>query len=192
MRNTTAEVMKILSGLEPPPVHFPRTPPWNQRNPNLRSKNLNHATIDLRNWRLHAEAKGFNRAPPTNTLQQQKDRENAATKSNKRNNPEDDEDKIPEVVWKRIMFRILFYVGVPLVAGVGLLVVFDAVKEQNLWDVPIWLPFLTTFITFGASALGIAYGTLSTSWDAEREGSFLGFEEAQKNWVEMWKEEEDT
>ncbi|KAG8492033.1 hypothetical protein CXB51_015764 [Gossypium anomalum] len=36
-------------------------------------------------------------------------------------------------------------------------------KERNLWDVPLWLPFLTTFNTFGASTLRIAYGTLSAS-----------------------------
>ena len=129
----------------------------------------------------------------TNSEEIETDRENAAAKSHRGKNgkDDDDDDKIPEAVWERIMFRILFYVGVPLVTGVALLQVFSIMKEQNLWDVPIWLPFLTTFLTFGASALGIAYGTLSTSWDAQREGSFLGFEEAQKNWVEIWKEEEE-
>lgn len=183
---------KILIGAEPLPLHCPRTASWNQRNPILHSKTLNHATFQLKSWRLHAEAKGFNRAPAN--MLQQKDRENAAAKSYRGKNGEDDDDdddKIPEAVWERIMFRILFYVGVPLVTGVALLQVFSIMKEQNLWDVPIWLPFLTTFLTFGASALGIAYGTLSTSWDAQREGSFLGFEEAQKNWVEIWKEEEE-
>ena len=59
------------------------------------------------------------------------------------------------------------------------------------FDVPLWLPFLTTFITFGASTPGIAYGTLSARWDPEKKGSFLGLEKAQRNWVEMWKEEND-
>lgn len=64
------------------------------------------------------------------------------------------------------------------------------VIENKLWDVPKWLPFVTTFITFGASALGIALGSLSTSLNAAEEGSFLGFEQVQKNWIEMWKEED--
>ncbi|KAL3524324.1 hypothetical protein ACH5RR_017158 [Cinchona calisaya] len=183
----TREVMKILTSIEPLPLYITRTPPpWNQRNPIPYNKSLNGPKFHPRKWALHAEAKGFNR------LQQQKDGANEARKSYRRNNNgEDNDDKIPDVVWERILFRILFYVGVPLVAGIFILQVFGTIKEQNLWDVPIWLPFLTTFITFGASALGIAYGTLSTSWDPEREGSFLGFEEAQKNWVDMWKEEDD-
>lgn len=80
--------------------------------------------------------------------------------------------------------------GGPLAIGFALLQLFSVSKEQHLWNVPKWLPFLTTFITFGASALGVAYGSLSTSLDAEEEGSFLGFEQVEKNWVEMWKEEE--
>lgn len=76
--------------------------------------------------------------------------------------------------------------------GVTLLKIFQAIKEQNLWDVPIWLPFFTTFLTFGASTVGIAYGTLSTSLDPEKKGSLFGWEDAQKNWVEMWKEEDEA
>ncbi|KAL3837665.1 hypothetical protein ACJIZ3_022256 [Penstemon smallii] len=86
--------------------------------------------------------------------------------------------------------RILFYVGVPLVFGFALLQVFGLLKEGGFWDVPIWLPFSTTFLTFGASALGIAIGSLSTSLDAEKEGSLLGLEQLEKNWDEMWKEED--
>lgn len=76
-----------------------------------------------------------------------------------------------------------------MATGLALLHLFGVVKEQNLWDAPLWLPFLTTLITFGASTLGIAYGTLSASWDPKKKGSLLGLEEAQRNWVEMWKEE---
>ncbi|XWS48481.1 hypothetical protein CRYUN_Cryun13aG0081100 [Craigia yunnanensis] len=62
---------------------------------------------------------------------------------------------------------ILVSVGVPLATGLALLHLFGVVKKQNLWDVSLWLPFLTTFITFGTSTLGIPYGTLSASWDPE-------------------------
>lgn len=73
--------------------------------------------------------------------------------------------------------------------GLVLLQVFSILKESNLLNLPNWVPFLTTFVTFGSSSLGIAYGTLSTSWDPEDKGSVLGFDEAKRNWVEMWKED---
>ncbi|KAE8705295.1 Detected protein of unknown function [Hibiscus syriacus] len=113
-------------------------------------------------------------------------KDNAAEKSSN-NNSEDDE--IPQVVFERMISRILVSVGVPMATGVALLHLFGEAKDRNLWDVPLWLPFLTTLLTFGASTLGIAYGTLSSSWDSERKDSLLGLEEAQRNWVELWKEE---
>ncbi|XVF53528.1 hypothetical protein PTKIN_Ptkin05aG0106200 [Pterospermum kingtungense] len=130
--------------------------------------------------KLQANAKGFASKPPAPS------KENAANKNNN-----GDDEQVPQVVFERMIARILVSVGVPLATGLVLLHLFGVAKEQNLWDVPLWLPFLTTFITFGASALGIAYGTLSASWDPEKKGSFLGLEEAQRNWVEMWKEEND-
>lgn len=137
-----------------------------------------------RTWRLHDGAKGFTSRP--------KGGEPAARKgstSGKKSGEDDDDDKIPDVVWERMIKRILSYVGVPLVIGFALLKGFDVVIERGMWKVPLWLPFLTTLITFGASALGIAYGSLSTSLNEAEEGSLLGFEQVQKNWVEMWKED---
>ncbi|CAA6657104.1 unnamed protein product [Spirodela intermedia] len=78
--------------------------------------------------------------------------------------------------------RILFAVGMPMAGGVGLLYVMSVLKENGVWDVPTWLPFASTLLSFGTSALGIAFGTLSTSWDPDREGSFFGWAEVTKNW----------
>lgn len=144
-----------------------------------------------RKWNIHAKAKGFGDASNKNIVQVKKGMSKEPENGNRNGNGKDDDDKIPQVVLDRMIKRILLYVGVPLVTGIVMLRGFDIVKEQNVVDIPKWLPFLTTFITFGTSALGIAIGTLSASWDAEREGSFLGFEEAQRNWVEMWKEEDE-
>lgn len=85
--------------------------------------------------------------------------------------------------------RILISVGAPMASGFALLYLEGLVKKGGLWEVPAWLPFLTVLVSFGTSAMGIAYGTLSSSWDPEREGSLLGWEQAQKNWPELWKEE---
>ncbi|KAJ8773180.1 hypothetical protein K2173_028357 [Erythroxylum novogranatense] len=100
-----------------------------------------------------------------------------------------DEEEIPEEIFYRMIRRILVAVGVPMGLGLALLYVFGVVREQNLWEVPMWLPFSTTFITFGASLFGIVYGALSTSLDPNNKGSVLGLEEAQKHWDEMWEEE---
>lgn len=177
--------LTILQQVTPP--HTTKSNPWPQSNRALHNNRRETPFPPPRTWRLQGRAKGFTSSP--------KDREPVARKGNTSRNEKnyiDDDEKIPEVVWERMISRILLYVGVPLAIGFALLQGFSVLKEQELWDVPKWLPFLTTFITFGASALGIAYGSLSTSLDAEEKGSFLGFEQVEKNWVEMWKEEDDS
>ncbi|URD78964.1 hypothetical protein MUK42_02703 [Musa troglodytarum] len=101
------------------------------------------------------------------------------------------DDEIPQVVFDRMMRRILFSVGAPMASGIGVLYLESFLKQSQLWEVPRWLPLLTILLSFGTSALGIAYGTLSTSWDPNKEGSLLGWEQAQRNWPELWKDEED-
>ncbi|XP_076901937.1 uncharacterized protein PAM68-like [Bidens hawaiensis] len=152
----------------------------------FKSPSQNHIPVTKR-WKINSQAKGFNRS----NLEKKKVMINEEKMRKMKEDAEAD-DKIPDVVMNRMIVRILFNVGVPLVTGLGLLQVFSVIKEQNLWQIPRWLPFLTTFITFGASTIGIAYGTLSTSWDAENKGSLLGFREARKNWVQMWEEDESV
>ncbi|KAL2934095.1 Uncharacterized protein RDABS01_017214 [Bienertia sinuspersici] len=86
--------------------------------------------------------------------------------------------------------RIVASVGLPLGLGIVMLQVFSIFKEKQLWDVPLWVPFITTFVLFGSSVLGVPYGSLCTSWDPKKKGSVLGFQEAKQNWDEMWKEED--
>lgn len=101
----------------------------------------------------------------------------------------DDDDEIPQAVFDRILQRILFTVGIPMASGVALLNVYDALKRGRGVEVPSWVQLLTILLSFGTSALGIAYGTLSASWDPDKEGSLLGIDEARTNWPEIWKEE---
>ncbi|KAH6804591.1 hypothetical protein C2S51_032838 [Perilla frutescens var. frutescens] len=172
---TTLTILQLIT-----PRHFTKPNPW----PKIHRPLL---TNRRQTRRIYDGAKGFTSSPKGGAK-----RGNTSTNNENRSGGggDDDDDKIPDVVWERMISRILFYVGVPLAIGFALLKGFDVVIENGLWDVPKWLPFLTTFITFGASALGIAYGSLSTSLNAAEEGSFLGFEQVQKNWVEMWKEED--
>ncbi|KAL8233666.1 hypothetical protein R6Q59_019766 [Mikania micrantha] len=168
--------MKTLFIVEPTIIHI-KTLPF---------KNQSYNQNPTKRWKIEAKAKGFNGS----NLNLEKKKEMVNKENKKMKEDADADDKIPDVVMQRMIGRILFNVGVPMVTGLGLLQVFSVIKEQNLWQIPRWLPFLTTFITFGASTLGIAYGTLSTSWDAENKGSVLGFEEAKKNWVQMWEEDD--
>ncbi|XP_055826736.1 uncharacterized protein PAM68-like [Solanum dulcamara] len=172
--------METLIGLQNPYLFVTNSfPPLNKKIPIHFHKNINRIpNIHRTTWKLNAEAKGFGNG-----------KLETSKKDNRRNNNDDNDEKIPTEIWERIIGRILFYVGAPLVGGVILLQIIDIIKQQKLLDLPIWLPFLTTFITFGASALGAAYGTLSASWDPEKQGSFIGLEEAQKNWVDMWAED---
>ncbi|KAM7499709.1 hypothetical protein LguiA_024123 [Lonicera macranthoides] len=174
--------MTTLVCLQQNPLYITNLPPspWNPKTTYLPKR----ITI----WKINAKAKGFSKAQ-ANSPDQKSIRKETIT-IGKGKDPEGD-DKIPDVVMERMVVRILLNVGVPLATGIALLQAFGAIKEQNLWDVPRWLPFLTTLLTFGASALGIAYGTLSASWDPEKKGSILGFQEARENWVEMWKEEDE-
>jgi len=103
----------------------------------------------------------------------------------------EDDDELPQPVFDRILRRIMFAVGVPMASGVALLNAYDALKRGQGVDVPAWVPLLTILVAFGTSALGIAYGTLSASWDPDKEGSLLGIDEARANWPVLWEEEID-
>ncbi|KAL9999257.1 hypothetical protein Hdeb2414_s0494g00905111 [Helianthus debilis subsp. tardiflorus] len=178
-RGKIEQSMKTLHSVELTPTYI-TTLPFKSNNPSY-----TYSCNATKRWKINAKAKGFNGS----NMEKKKTITNEE-KMKKRKEEAEADDKIPEVVMNRMIVRILFNVGVPLVTGLGLLQVFSVIKEQNLWQIPRWLPFLTTFVTFGASTLGIAYGTLSTSWDADNKGSVLGFEEAKKNWVEMWEQDD--
>ncbi|XP_073032017.1 uncharacterized protein PAM68-like [Primulina eburnea] len=188
--------MKTLTILQQITLSHTTKPfPWSQSNPNLHHNRQGLPYPQPRTWRVHGEAKGFTgQSDPYKRQPKNKEipaRKGETTRRSSRDSEEAD-DKIPEIVWERMISRILSYVGVPLLTGFASLQAFSIIKEQKLWDVPIWLPYLTTLITFGASALGIAFGSLSTSLDPDEEGSILGLEQFEKNWTEVWKEEDES
>ncbi|KAI3468550.1 hypothetical protein Pfo_025213 [Paulownia fortunei] len=102
---------------------------------------------------------------------------------------EDDREEgvIPEIVTNRMMSRMGFSVGIPLFIGLLFFPFFYYLKAGLKIDVPTWVPFLVSFIFFGTALLGVSYGIVSASWDPLREGSLLGWNEAQKNWPVFWQ-----
>ncbi|ESW24153.1 hypothetical protein PHAVU_004G106700 [Phaseolus vulgaris] len=159
----------ILSKHSPCRPNFPASYP---------TQKLNHPFSTLKPC---ASAKGFSSTPPP------VGRDNNERPIRKKNN--DDDDELPRPVIYRIIRRILFSVGVPMGLGLIFLHIFGVLRENQVYDAPRWLAFITAFLTFGASSVGIAYGALSASME-EKDGSFLGVEQIQKNWVDMWQEEE--
>ncbi|KAK7380379.1 hypothetical protein VNO78_32889 [Psophocarpus tetragonolobus] len=157
--------------------------PWKPNLPvNYPTEKLNHPLSTIK---PRASAKGFSSTGPPSTSASDVNKKSMRGKYN-------DDDELPKSVMYRVIRRILFSVGVPMALGLALMHIFGELKEQHVWTAPLWLPFLTTLLTFGASTVGIAYGALSTSLDEEEQGSFFGVEQVQKNWVEMWKEDEDA
>ncbi|XP_065869212.1 uncharacterized protein PAM68-like [Euphorbia lathyris] len=142
---------------------------------------------NLTKWQQNANAKGFTSKKPPPIKQPKLEFEIPKIQ----NSGGEDEEEIPRDVFNRLILRVCVCVGVPMVLGYGFLSIFGALREQG-YDVPKWMPFLSSFLTFGASCFGIPYGALSTSLDPDRKGSVLGFDEAQKHWVEMWEEEDKS
>ncbi|KAK3220218.1 hypothetical protein Dsin_014188 [Dipteronia sinensis] len=174
----------LLCSQKPPlPLHFPK-PSLYIYNPIQTILLHPTTTTTSATWKLHANAKGFGGGGVTT-------KESVTKNSNNNNNKKDEEDQLPQAVLDRIIVRILVSVGVPMATGFVSLFLLGLAKEQQLWDVPKWVLGLTTFLTFGSSAVGIAYGPLSASWDEKRKGSLLGLEEAKRNWVVVWEEEEE-
>ncbi|KAJ4833759.1 hypothetical protein Tsubulata_036243 [Turnera subulata] len=168
-----------------------KLPPW--KKPKTRAtvssksmQNLNKTPP--KDWKLQANAKGFGsstRSTPQGILQ-----ESGNNNKNERGNNDGDEP-LPEEVFNRIIVRVLVSVGAPLALALGSMQLIGMAKKYQIWDVPLWVTYLTLLLTFGASTLGIAYGALSASLDPNKKGSLLGFEEAKQNWTEMWKEEDE-
>ncbi|KAI3418516.1 uncharacterized protein J3R85_013718 [Psidium guajava] len=145
--------------------------------------------------RLHAalrRPKGFGPSP-----KKAKKTKKPKGESDSNDDDEDDEDNsqedardqgvIPEVVTNRMMNRMAISVGAPLFIGLLFFPFFYYLKVGLKIDVPTWVPFLVSFFFFGSALLGVSYGIVSSSWDPLREGSLLGWTEAQKNWPVFWQ-----
>ncbi|WJX71317.1 hypothetical protein P8452_55323 [Trifolium repens] len=146
--------MKTLIFASNPSLHFSKHSPFKPKLPIFHPKTSKKFNYKLTTLKPQASAKGFsNTRKPSSTNKKNND---VTINKNPNNKDNDEEDEIPTVVMYRIIGRIFLHL-------------YGELKEREIWNGPLWIPFLTTLVTFGASALGIAYGVLSTSLDAERE-----------------------
>lgn len=139
--------------------------------------------------------RGFGRSPKKSKKTTTKKKK---TEQNNDSGDEDDEDEddeaaeeeegiIPEIVTNRMISRMGFTVGLPLFTGLLFFPFFYYLKVGLKLDVPTWVPFIVSFVFFGTALAGVSYGIVSSSWDPMREGSLLGWNEAQKNWPVFWR-----
>lgn len=88
---------------------------------------------------------------------------------------------IPEQVAMRMGQRMLPFVGIPLIGGMGAFVVFWYLATYKNQEFQPALVAFSTIGMLGVGLVGITYSVMSASWDPDREGSFLGTEEFSKN-----------
>jgi Photosynthesis affected mutant 68 len=98
---------------------------------------------------------------------------------------------IPEVVSRRMARRMAYFCGIPTSLGVLTFVVSYIVVTQDWLKLPTVAVVLVSMGGFGLGVLGLSYGVISASWDEERIGSLLGWEEFTTNLgrlAQAWRE----
>ncbi|MBM5797717.1 MAG: DUF3464 family protein [Cyanobacteria bacterium M_surface_7_m2_040] len=83
---------------------------------------------------------------------------------------------IPDVVANRMARRIAVASGVPSVLGMAVFVASYLLVSRHVMDVPPGLTLVVSGAFFLLGVLGLSYGVLSASWEAE-PGSLLGSEQ---------------
>ncbi len=98
---------------------------------------------------------------------------------------------VPEVVSRRMVRRMSLFSGVPTFLGMLTFVASYFIVTQGGIKLPTSAVLLVSLGFFGLGVLGLSYGILSTSWDEEQAGSWLGTEQFSLNLGRMkgaWRE----
>lgn len=96
-----------------------------------------------------------------------------------------EEMAIPKVVSDRMARRAALFSGIPTFLGVATFVVSYLIISYVKVKLPHIAVLLTSMGFFGLGVLGLSYGILSASWDEQRLGGFLGWQEFKVNWGRM-------
>lgn len=98
---------------------------------------------------------------------------------------------IPEGVSRRMVKRIALFCGIPTALGMSTFIASYLLVSNDWANLPNYAVLLVSLGWFGLGVLGVSYGLLSTSWDEDVPGSWLGFSEFRTNFGRMtvaWKE----
>ena len=159
------------------PISTPKLPP---------QPRFSHSTLASASLK---RPKGFGPSP-TKTQKRKKPNKNYSDDEDDQEEEEEEEAEagvIPEIVTNRMISRMGFSVGIPVTIGLLFFPFFYYLKMGLKIDVPTWIPLIVSFFFLGSALLGVSYGIVSSSWDPLREGSFLGWTEAKKNWPVFWE-----
>ncbi|MBI4782600.1 MAG: PAM68 family protein [Oscillatoriophycideae cyanobacterium NC_groundwater_1537_Pr4_S-0.65um_50_18] len=91
---------------------------------------------------------------------------------------------IPDVVSRRMVWRMALLCGIPSALGM-LTFVGSYLLVINDVNLPTYAVLLVSLGWFGLGVVGLSYGVLSASWDEEVVGSRLGWDEFTTNWGRM-------
>jgi hypothetical protein len=149
---------------------------------------------------------GRDRLPfePTGNRKKQDKKPSPATPTEKTNSPSRStpnkrsgavDNRIPEVVSKRMIKRMALFCGIPTALGVSTFLVSYLVVTNDLFKLPPTAVLLVSLGFFGLGVLGLTYGVLSASWDEKMAGSRLGWTEFRLNFGRMtdaWRNRESS
>lgn len=102
-----------------------------------------------------------------------------------------EEIAIPQGVSQRMIRRVAAFSGIPTALGISTLIVSYLLLIYAGIKLPPIAVLLVNMGFFGLGVLGITYGVLSASWDEDRVGSLLGWNEFRTNlgrMVAVWRE----
>ncbi len=125
-----------------------------------------------------------NRPPSPSVSQETQPKETQSRKSpgSKKRTPIRPEDRvIPDAVSKRMMRRMAILSGVPTALGIFTFVGSYWIVTQTDWELPNIAVVLVSMGCFGLGVVGLSYGVLSASWDEERVGSLIGWQDFTQN-----------
>lgn len=88
---------------------------------------------------------------------------------------------IPQVVADRMLKRMGTFFLFPVLCGLAIFVGVYVLSHQYDYTIPAYIVAYATQFPFVVAVAGTTYAIISASWDEEREGSFLGTEEAARN-----------
>lgn len=93
-----------------------------------------------------------------------------------------EEIAVPKVVSDRMVRRMTLFCGIPTVLAMATIVTSYIIFSYGRYKLPNVLVLLVSTGFFGLGVLGLSYGVISASWDEERVGSKLGWQEFTTNW----------
>ena len=100
---------------------------------------------------------------------------------NKKNKTVRGENSIPEVVIRRMISRMVLLSGTPLLLALLTFVLSYFIIINELFTLPNQVVLLVSIGFFALSVIGLSYGIFSASWDENKKGSLLGWQEVKTN-----------